>query len=400
MSTRAATTGARPVPYGILLRMSVDPRNPPRPLPVVFLVPNLVMGGAERQVAELVSRMDPTRFRPVVVCQKGGGPFYDQIVSAGIEAHRFDIGGRWDPRFAWRLMRLCRDVGAGAMVIRGFSTGVIGRLVGRLLGIRPIIMAEHSTGRIDFDPKKRPIERLMARLADGVIAVAAGQVPFLVEDKGYAERQIRVVYNGIDLTDWTPADRHAPLASELGIPADAPVIGILAMLRPEKDHRTFLDAARHVLDELPEARFLIVGEGIERAALEKHADRLGLGDRAIFTGRRPDVSELLSVFDVSVLSSVTVETFPMSFLEAMAMARPLVSTRVGGVPEMIEEGENGFLVDLRDPRQLADALLNVVRDRETARAMGRRSRELVEERFTMERMVHDTEDYVDSFLDG
>jgi glycosyltransferase involved in cell wall biosynthesis len=380
--------------------MSAPARTVPRPLPVVFLVTHLETGGAERQLAELVTRMNPERFRPIVVCQKGGGPFYDEIAAAGVETHAFGLPGRWDPRFPWRLGRLCRRVGAGALVIRGFSTGVVGRLVGRALGIRPVVMAEHSTGRIDPDPKKRPLERLLAPLADGVIAVARGQVPFLVEDKGFDEARIRVVYNGIDLASWTPAERDAGLAAELGVPPDAPVVGILAMLRPEKDHATFLEAARLVLAEVPECRFLIVGEGIERAALERRSEELGLGDRVVLTGRRPDVARLLTVFDVSVLSSVTVETFPMSFLEAMAMARPLVATRVGGVPEMIEEGGNGYLVEKRDARGLADALVRVVGDRAVAREMGRRSREIVEERFTMERMVRETEAFLDSFLVG
>jgi glycosyltransferase involved in cell wall biosynthesis len=104
------------------------------------------------------------------------------------------------------------------------------------------------------------------------------------------------------------------------------------------------------------------------------------------------------VFGVSVLSSVTVETFPMAFLEAMAMERPLVATRVGGLAEMIEEGENGHVVELRDPEALATAIIDVVSDRERARTMGRRSREIVEERFSMKRMVGDTEAFLESFF--
>jgi glycosyltransferase involved in cell wall biosynthesis len=343
--------------------------------------------------------MDAERFHPIVVCQKGGGPFYDEIVAAGIEAHAFELHAKYDPRFFRRLVKLCRDRNVQVIVARSFSTGVVGRLVGRWLRI-PVIMAEHSTGRIDHDPKKRPIERLFAPRTDGVIAVAKGQIPFLVEDKGFREQQIRVIYNGIDLADWNPAPRDAAVLAELGIPEDAPVVGILAMLRPEKDHATFVRAAKLVLERVPEARFVIVGDGVERPKLEALAAELGITDRVIFTGRRTDVPQLLTVFDVSVLSSVTIETFPMSFLEAMAMERPLVATRVGGVPEMIEEGENGYLVPLRDEAALADALVKVVANRETVRRLGARSRAIVEEKFTVERMVRDTEDYLDTFLRG
>jgi len=377
--------------------MSARVREIRRPVPVLFLVPALPTGGAERQLAELVTRMDPARFRPIVVCQKGGGPFFDEIAAAGIEARAFELHAKYDPRFVARLAKLCRGRDVRVIVARSFSTGVVGRLVGRWLGI-PVIMAEHSTGRIDHDPKKRPIERLLSPHTDGVIAVARGQIPFLVEDKGFREDQIRVIYNGIDLADWNPRPRDRELLAELGIPEEAPVVGILAMLRPEKDHVTFLRAAKLVLGRVPEARFLIVGEGVERPKLEALAEELAIAQRVIFTGRRSDVHRLLSIFDVSVLSSVTIETFPMSFLEAMALERPLVGTRVGGVPEMIEEGGNGHLVPLRDPGALADALVSVVGDRDTVRRLGSRSRAIVEEKFTVQRMVRDTEDYLDSFL--
>lgn len=368
------------------------------PRSVLFLVPHLETGGAERQLAELVSRMDRTRFRPIVVCQKGGGPFFDQILTAGVDAYALNTPGKLDPRFALRLSSLCRKHRVQAMVIRGFSTMVVGIAVGKLLGIRPLIMAEHATGRIDRDPKKRPIERLLGPRIDGAIAVARGQIPFLVEDKGYPAERITVVYNGIDLSEWAPRPRDPEILAEFDLPQDAPVIGIVAMLRPEKDHGTFLEAARRVLDRLPDARFLIVGDGVERSRLETKSAELGLTDRVIFTGRRSDIPRLLTVFDVSVLCSVTVETFPMSFLEAMAMERPLVSTRVGGVPEMIEERENGHVVPLRDPEALANALLDITTDRSRARRMGERSREIVEERFTIEKMVRDTEDYLESFF--
>ncbi|HYC13355.1 MAG TPA: glycosyltransferase, partial [Stellaceae bacterium] len=297
------------------------PREAQRPLPVLFLVTHLETGGAERQLAELVTRMDRARFRPIVVCQKGGGPFFDQIAAAGVEAHQLHTPHRGDPRFALRLASLCKSRNVRAMVIRGFSTMVVGLLVGKTLGIRPILMAEHATGRIDRDPKKKPIERRLAPHVDGAIAVAKGQIPFLVEDKGFEASKIRVVYNGIDLSQWTPGPRDVELLAELGIPDHAPVVGILAMLRPEKDHATFLEAARIVRKKHPEARFLLVGDGPERAKLEGLVDKLGLGGRVVFAGVRKDVARLLSLFDVSVLSSVTVETFPMAFLEAMAMAR-------------------------------------------------------------------------------
>ena len=381
---------------------SMNARSPktPRPLPVLFLVPNLATGGAERQLAELVTRMDRTRFDSVVVCLKGGGPFADEIRAGGLEVVELGFRGGWDPRFAIRFARLCRERGIRALVLRDFSTGAVGRLVGKALRIRPIIQVEHATGSVEPMRMKRAIERLLAPLCDGVIAVARGQIPFLVDAKGHRPARIRVIYNGIDPDRWRPSEPDPQLLREFSVPPDAPVVTIVAMLRPEKDHANFLEAARRLLERLPNARFFIVGEGTERVHLEQLSRDLGLAERVHFTGRRTDVPAFVAASDVCVLSSYTVETFPMAFLEAMAMERPLVGTRVGGVPEMIEEGRNGYLVPPRDPAALADAIGRVVASRDIARAMGRESGKLVRECFSIDRMVHDTEDYIESFFDS
>jgi glycosyltransferase involved in cell wall biosynthesis len=383
---------------GILAEMSARLRDAPRPLPVLFLVPNLATGGAERQLAELVTRMDPARFRPLVVCLKTGGPFSDQIRAAGIEVLHLGFRAGWDPRFPWRLARICRERGIRALVLRDFSTGAVGRVVGRALGIRPVIMAEHSTGTVTPMRRHRVLERVLAPWCDGVIAVAEGQIPFLVGEKGHRRDRIRVIYNGIDVDRWSPRPPSRKILTEFAVPPDAPVVGIVAMLRPEKDHATFLRAAERLAARLPAARFFVVGEGTERAYLQRLAGELDLAGRVHFTGRRADVADLLSTFDACVLCSYTVETFPMAFLEAMALERPIVGTRVGGLPEMIDEGRNGFLVPPRDPEALAEALYRVVADREVARAMGRESRRLVRERFSVERMVRETERFIDSFF--
>ena len=177
------------------------------------------------------------------------------------------------------------------------------------------------------------------------------------------------------------------MRAELGIDASAPVAGILAVLRPEKDHATFLLAARLVLDSLPAARFLIVGDGPERANLEREVAALGMRDAVRLVGHRDDVPRVLSAFDVAVLCSTDVETFPLAFLEAMATGLPLVGTRVGGRAEMIDEERNGLLVAARDVEGLAAALRRVLGDPATARAWGRASRTRVEQEFHVSRMV-------------
>ena len=358
------------------------------PVPVLFLLPALPVGGAERQIATLVARLDRSRFTPFVATQHGLGPVADEIRAGGVEPVVLSPSGKFGPGFVRRVAGYVRSHGIRAIVSHGFSTGVTARLAGVLGGAPVRILAEHSTGERDMSGGRHRLNRWLNPLTSAWVALAPGQLPYLTETKGIPRDRIHLIPNGIDPTpfgaDETARDR---VRSELGIAPDAVVAGVLAVLRPEKDHRTFLMAARFVLDDLPHAHFVLVGDGPLREQLERELPALNLEGHVTFTGRRADVPDVLSALDLSVLSSTDVETFPLAFLESMATRLPLVATRVGGLPELVRENENGFLVASRDPRGLADAMLRVLGDPELAARFGRESRRLVETEFHRDRMV-------------
>jgi glycosyltransferase involved in cell wall biosynthesis len=356
------------------------------------------VGGAERQIASLAASLDRRRFAPLVACQHAAGPVAAEIEREGVEVRVLSDGRRWDPAFLPRLARLLGSARIRVVVSHGFSTGVAARLVGALAGTPVRILAEHSTGERDMSPGRHRINRLLAPLTSAWVAVAHGQREYLLGTKGIPKARLHVIPNGIDPTPFGGRERRAAVRRELALPDDAPVAGILAVLRPEKDHKTFLLAARFVADELPAARFLVVGDGPLREDLVREALVLDLADRVVFAGRRTDVPDVLSAFDVSVLCSTDVETLPLAFLESMAARLPLVGTRVGGLPEMIDEGRNGFLVRPRDPRGLADALVALLGDPARARRFGEDSRRRVEEDFSRERMVRAYEDLFELLL--
>jgi glycosyltransferase involved in cell wall biosynthesis len=185
---------------------------------------------------------------------------------------------------------------------------------------------------------------------------------------------------------------------EFGFDATAPVAGSLAVLRPEKNLRSFVRAAAQVLHSLPAARFVIVGDGPQRQELFQEIMLSGLEGRVVLAGWRDDLPEVLSALDVAVLCSTDVETFPMAFLEAMAAGLPLVGTRVGGLPEMILPGENGLLVEPGSTEELAQALGQVLSDPDRARRWGEASRRRVRQEFAVERMVQRYEALFESLL--
>jgi glycosyltransferase involved in cell wall biosynthesis len=364
----------------------------PHRIRVLFVMPDLTVGGAERHIANVVPRLDRDRFDARVCCIKEPGAMYETVRSAGIEAITLDCPRSADiPRAFWRLRRYVRRFRPDVMVMRGFNAEAIGRLTG---GGAARIVWKRNCGDLHRPVKERVIDRMLDRRTDWYFGVAFGQVPYLINELGIAGSKIRIIRNGVQLERFIPRDggpRDPAPAAEFGIGADERVIGILAVLRPEKDHATFLRAARLVADRLPDAKFLVVGDGPCRGDLERLTAELGLRDRVIFAGMRSDIEAMLGLCDATVLTSYTVECCPNALLESMGAGVPSVCTAIGGVPEMIEEGVTGHLVAPFDPRGLAEGLLRVVDPLERAREMGRAARLRAEQHFSLERSVRQAE---------
>jgi glycosyltransferase involved in cell wall biosynthesis len=182
----------------------------------------------------------------------------------------------------------------------------------------------------------------------------------------------------------------------LEIPSDSSVIGIVAALRPEKNHELFLEVASLVLREIPDVHFVIVGGGKRMALLENLATSLGIRDRVHFTGRRSDGRVLIQAFDVAVLCShPVVETLPIFLMEAMALGKPVISTRVGDVSSLVEDGATGLLVPPGSREELRTAIIRLLRDRELCVEMGRKGREKVAKEFSLDRSVQVLERLID-----
>ena len=293
-----------------------------------------------------------------------------------------------------RLVRLMRAFRPHVVITRGLNADVLGRVAATIARVPVVVVWKHNTGHLSRSALEIVSERVLDPFTDHYFAVAEGQVPYLTGELGWPERKIRVIHNGVDPSAFPYAPqrpRDATLAAGLGIAPDDLVVGILAVFRPEKDHQTFLRAARSVADRVPNARFLLAGDGPGRADLEALTRELGLEDRVVFAGLRSDVAAILGLLDVVVLSSFTIACFPYAILEAMAMGVPAVCTAVGGLPEMIDEGVTGRLVPPKDPTALADGIVDVLSDPERARVMGRAARRRLEDNFTLARSAAQTE---------
>ncbi|MGH3933141.1 MAG: glycosyltransferase, partial [Pseudonocardiaceae bacterium] len=368
--------------------------RPTGPLRVLYLVPDLGVGGAERHVTTLLPALDRTRFAPAAMCIGQPGALFSALPAGGVPAHAL---GRTKSESLITLAELVLHMlrsQPDVVITRGYNAELLGRIAAILTRVPRSVVWVHNDG--DVSPRgraRRLADRLLDPFTSAYYGVAHGQLTYLTDELGYPADKIRIIPNGTDPAQLPDAGvpRNPEVAAELGIGPDDPVVGIVAALRPEKDHPTLLRAARLVLDELPQTRFLVVGAGPARPGLEQLAADLGIHDRVIFTGSRSDVGALLRVMDVFTLSSSTVECAPMALLEAMAAGLPAVCTAVGGIPDIIRDGVTGYVVPRRDPPALAQAYLRLLRDRELAGKMGQAAKERLESEFSLDRSRRDAQ---------
>jgi glycosyltransferase involved in cell wall biosynthesis len=235
--------------------------------------------------------------------------------------------------------------------------------------------------------------RILTARIDRLIAVSRSIVDKLRQE-GRDAAPISLIHNGVDLERYDHQGPCCTLRDEYDLPAEGPIVGVVARLEPEKGHPTLLEAWRTIAAAVPDATLLVVGEGSQRAALEALAADLGVADRVVFTGRRDDVPAVTAALDVAVLPSYR-EALGLTVLEAMALSRPVVASNVGGIPEMIEDGVTGLLVPPRDAGALAAAILRLLRDHPLADTLGRAGHDLVHESFCIELMVAAVEQIYD-----
>jgi glycosyltransferase involved in cell wall biosynthesis len=227
--------------------------------------------------------------------------------------------------------------------------------------------------------------RLIGSYSTRIISISEYERQRLIDEERIPQDKIFTIYNGVKL-DRYRTDRNAELKKKLGIDAGAPVAGILAAFRSQKNHELFLRAAKEVTRRIDNVAFLLIGEGPLRRKMTEMAGELGIDDRCFFTGYRDDVPDVLSVIDVGVLSSHW-EGMPIAALEYMASARPVVSTDVSGLSEVVREGETGFLTPPDDAGALAERIARVIEDGALAKRMGAEGLTLAREHFSQDTMT-------------
>ena len=369
---------------------------------VAFLESSLRIGGTEAVLARLIQRLNRTRFRPLVCCLYEPGALGEQLMASGVPVYHGLAAHRGDLRVGLRLLRLLRQERVDVLfIVNQPLTQFWGTWCSLLARVPVRISAIRSTGRINRSGRQWWVNRLTFPWMTRVTAQSQTHKTYLMERERVIPEKLEIVPNGVDLSRFPMDEEAGSLRRAVGLSDGQPVVGIVAMLRPEKAHEVFLRSAACVLEQIPAARFLIVGDGPQRPRLEILAKTMGIDAQVQWLGARLDVPALVSVFDVAVLSShPVVETVSNAILEYMAAGKPIVATRVGSLPELVEDGRTGFLVEPGDWKAMAERIVQLLQDRPLARRMGEAGQDKVRQQFTVERMVQQYEALFERLLNG
>ncbi|MFL5367098.1 MAG: glycosyltransferase [Myxococcales bacterium] len=358
-------------------------------IPVLHLLNRFWIGGAERQFVERLRR-NPKGFSVLVGCVELSGPLLPQIRALGHEPWVFPVNGTLlqanTAKQIALMAALMRDRGVRIVHATDYYTNLLALGAGRLAGAK-VIVSRVDLGhlRAGFGRWHREAEKWNARHADLVVANADAVRDVCIREEGCDPARVVVVRNGLDTAHFdalAAQPLQAPLPIEEG---DIPV-AVIGNLWRVKGHRTLVEAARRIAGRFPRVKFLCAGEGPEREVLERRIAELGLEKTVFLLGHRLDIPAILAR-SRAACSCSSAEGLSNALMEAMAASLPIVATAVGGNPELVHPGENGFLVPYGDVDALATSVVEMLSDPVAAAEMGRRGRRRIEDELSLDKMA-------------
>lgn len=339
-----------------------------REISVLHILLSTSMAGMETVVYNLAVNHDRSRLKISVGCFDEIGFLSEKMSEIGIESMLIP---RMIPGvsmfFPWKLIKFIRRSGCDIVHTHSGCWQKVAAACAFVPGVK-LIYTDHGRGfpevgdRIFWD-------RLSIRMTDRVVAVSEPLRRYLIETVKLPEKKIVTILNGVDTERYKPSENRRKIRAEFGFTDEHVIIGIVAGLRPVKNHVYLLDAFRIVSQKCSQARLMIIGDGILRAELEKAAEERGLNETVIFTGERHDIPDLLGSLDISTLCSLS-EGLSISLLETLSSGLPVVVTAVGGNPTVITDGKNGFLVEVGNETAYARKLIDLVESPDLRKRIG------------------------------
>ena len=357
---------------------------------ILHIIATLEIGGAEVQLINLIRNLNRNNYASMVCCIARGGPLVAELKELGIKVVILGKERKLNPSVLLPLYRLIKNERIDIVHTQMFRANLWGRIAAILAGVPVIIATEHG-----LNPWKNfihiTVNRILAEFTDGIISVSAVGRRIRIQREGIKPEKIVTIHNCVDLRLFDrAADFDNNIRQEFSIGSDECVVGVVGRLQEVKGIRYLIEAVADLRQTVPTARLLVVGDGPFKQSLMNLVQKLGLDEQVIFTGYRRDIPQMMNTMDVFVLPSLR-EDLPLSLIEAMAMRKPVVATSVGGIPEVVVDGETGILVPPKDSTTLAKAIAQILLDKQLASHMGLAGRRRVENQFSVDAVVERTQ---------
>jgi glycosyltransferase involved in cell wall biosynthesis len=367
-----------------------------RKINVLQLVEGFSFGGAEGKLLELVERLDKSKYN-VTVCSLGlGGILQEKFEKIGVKVFVISRKSKFDCAFIFKLVKLMREEKIDILQTTLFFADFIGPIAAKLAGVR-VTLAWETISAPEWLVKRRLIAyKIAMKFADKIISVSEATKTWSIKKRGISPEKLVTIPYGVDLQKYNlnPASEKR---KELGVSSGTILFGTVARLHKQKGHVYLIKAVKDVVKEIPNVKFVFIGDGELREELEEQVNKLKIADNFLFLGFRYDVNELLKTLDVFILPSLY-EGLPNVILEAMACGRPVIATSVDGSPEAIENNVTGILVPPRDPVFLKQAISQLAKNKKLRESMGKEGRYRVEKYFSLRGQLEKFENMYDKFF--
>jgi glycosyltransferase involved in cell wall biosynthesis len=372
---------------------------------ILLVIDGHEFGGGERVFLQIARELKE-KFC-ISVAGKGGSDFESEIRGLGLEFFEVEVKKRLGITPICKLKEIIESEHVDIIHSQGARVDFFSRAAGMLskVGRRPYIISTIAMPvegfNVGYTRKKlyRAFDFCGERCVDRFIVVSAQLKHMLISKRGLPPSKVALVYNGVEVEDYSRCEGGQEKRKRWGFEKETPVVGAIGRLVWQKGFKYFVRAAEMISKSVPAAKFVIVGDGPLRKQIEEEIRILSLEDKFILTGFAKDIRPALSIFDVLVIPSI-LEGFPMVTLEAMAMGKPIVASRIDGITEQIRNGDNGILVASKKEEDLAQAVISLLQDKTLQVRIGDAGKREVLEKFSVERMVSETEAIYRSLYEG
>ena len=362
-----------------------------------------ILSGVQKSMLDIISRLDPNKYDITVLCQAEGeltqALKQKNIRFTTLSELKREINPYYDFLAFLKLYKLLRHGKYDLVHTHSSKPGIIGRLAAKAAGIKCIVHTVHGFAFHENSSKLQIFlvgifEKLAGMVSHKVVFVNKKDRDIASKMKLVANHKMVIIHNGIDLSQFNSGKG---VKSGNGVKKNGAMVGMIARLWEQKAPQDYIASIPKVVDKIPDAKFLVIGNGPLEEELKEMSNRLGVSKNVLFLGWRQDIKDLLKIIDVVVLPSLW-EGLPVSILEAMALSKPVVATNIKGNNELVVHGETGYLVEPGNPEEISSYVLKLLNDQPLAKKMGRLGYSRVKEKFALNKIVEQTSSLYENLL--